>query len=439
MKELVLVCCSGGMDSSTTLAILKLAEYENIRAVHFKYGHRGEDCEELAITNVCNAMNVPLTIFDISDNYKAMGVEEISMLANKNAKIITGTEAGLKTTAAWHPARNLLFMNYMIALAESEIMRNHYDVVYLTGGFFQLSESGCFVPTDEHTITTADNMQVQPLSVKVGDKILSFNFDKKEFEPSEVKHVYKSEHDVTYKVTISDNSPIYSTRTLLLSKEHPFWIKDKGWVETKDLQINDVCYGLESSRTYECVIDRIEKIDGKQEMWNFHCEPNNNFFLNGILTHNTYPDNTSYFVDACLDAAKYGTLIGNRLKPLYCCCNLMKSEQYALIDHFHLYHIYKNTISCDRPKLIERGGVLTPCNCSKNGMPACGSGLLSYWAGKMVGINDMQERNFYEIEEDYTAYKPPHLNTAQRTFDIEKIIDRIKLPQERLNILKSKM
>ena len=187
MKELVLVSCSGGMDSSTTLSILKLAEYENIRAVHFKYGHRGEECEETAITNVCKVMEIPLTVFDISENYKAMGVEDISMLANKDSKIITGTEAGLKTTAAWHPARNLLFMNYMIALAESEIMRNHYDTVYLTGGFFQLTESA------------------------------------------------------------------------------------------------------------------------------------------------TYPDNTSYFVDACLNAAKYGTLIGNRLKPLYGLCNLMKSEQYVLI------------------------------------------------------------------------------------------------------------
>ena len=134
MKELVLVSCSGGMDSSTTLSILKLAEYENIRAVHFKYGHRGEECEETAITNVCKVMEIPLTVFDISENYKAMGVEDISMLANKDSKIITGTEAGLKTTAAWHPARNLLFMNYMIALAESEIgLENSMSYKNFTG------------------------------------------------------------------------------------------------------------------------------------------------------------------------------------------------------------------------------------------------------------------------------------------------------------------
>jgi hypothetical protein len=118
----------------------------------------------------------------------------------------------------------------------------------------------------------------------------------------------------------------------------------------------------------------------------------------------------------------------------------MKSEQYALIEAFHLFNVYKHTISCDRPKLVEKNGFMVPCNCSKDGMPACGSGLLSYWAGKMVGVDDMKERQFYEVDDDnYVAYKPPHLNVAQRTYDIDNIIDRIRLPKEKLEILKSKV
>lgn len=312
-KELVLVSCSGGLDSSTSLAILKLAGYENIIAVHFMYGHRGQQCEHAAIDDVCNELEIPLKVFDLESIYDEMDVKSISMLANKNAKIITGTTEGLKTTAAWHPARNLLFMNIMITLAEAEIMKHDYDKVYLCGGFLQLTESA------------------------------------------------------------------------------------------------------------------------------------------------TYPDNTPYFANACLNAAKYGTLVGNRIDLLYCLSNLMKAEQFVLIKEFNLIDIYKHTISCDRPemKFIDEDRhqhdncdsekahtvVHTPCNCSKNGLPACGSGLLSYWASRMVGLDDMKIRNFYEVDDPgYAAHIPQHIkNKFSKIPNINDIINRILLPADKIEALKKKI
>ena len=299
-KELVLVSCSGGLDSSTSLAILKLAGYENIIAVHYKYGHRGQESEHIAIQMVCKELNIPLKVFDLEPLYAEIGVESISMLANKNSKIITGTTEGLKTTAAWHPARNLLFMNIMITLAEAEIMKHGYDKVYLCGGFLQLTESA------------------------------------------------------------------------------------------------------------------------------------------------TYPDNTPYFANACLNAAKYGTLVGNKIDLLYCLSNLMKAEQFVLIKEFGLTYIYKHTISCDRPIVRcsgEPGTEDEECvarNCMKNGMPACGSGLLSYWGSKMVGLDDMKIRNFYEVDDsDYEAHIPQHIkNKFSKIPNINDIINRILLPKERLDTLR---
>jgi len=295
-NELVLVACSGGLDSSLTLAVLSLAGYDNIIACHFMYGHRGQEAEKIAIKNVCNELNIPLKIFNVENLYKEMGVDSISMLANKNAEIVTGTHKGLKTTAAWHPARNMLFQTVMMTFAESEIMKNDYKTVFFCAGWNQLTESAC------------------------------------------------------------------------------------------------------------------------------------------------YPDNTKMFTDSCIQMAKYGTLVGDRFKILYCLSNLMKSEQFVLIKEFGLEKVYRHTISCDRPivQTWYNEDYKQACNCSKNGMPACGSGLLSYWGSKMVGMNDMELRNFYEVDDpNYQPHIPQHLKDQfSKTPDINDIINRILLPKDKIENLK---
>jgi len=231
------------------------------------------------------------------------------MLQNKDSKIITGTTEGLKSTAAWTPARNLLFLNIMGALGEAECMRYNYDKIYIAGGMLQLSESS------------------------------------------------------------------------------------------------------------------------------------------------TYPDNSPYFCNAVMSAFKYGTLIGNRFEPLYCLSNLMKYEQFILMKEFELENVYRWTISCDRPTIecptcdhviCNTGSDIVDgvaCNCMKDGMPACGSGLLSYWSSKMVGLDDTTIRNFYKVKDDnYKAFVPDHIKKKQiKSYDIEQIIDRILLPKDKIEILKQKL
>ena len=305
MSELCLVSCSGGLDSSSTLAMLKLAGYENVVACYFNYNHRGGDCEKLAITNVVDeltAKGMPVTLkeFDLSGIYEAMGSKDISMLENPEAEVTTGTAKGLKTLHAWHPGRNMMFMTVMASYAESLVMKHGYDKVYLLGGFLNLTESG------------------------------------------------------------------------------------------------------------------------------------------------HYPDNSEYFLQSCLELFNYGTLIGNRITPLYGLSNLMKSDQWELIKHFDLWDVIKHTISCDRPYLYSTSdgdSVSTPHNCMKDGLPACGSGLLSYWSSKMVGIDDMNIRNFYEVDDpDYQPYMPVHINEGKTLDkDIYNIIDRIQIPEDRKSELRSRL
>lgn len=289
MKELCLVSCSGGLDSTTTLAMLKLAGYENIIACHFDYGCRSGEAEKIAITNICKELNIPLKIFDISDLMKS--IDTTSMLMDRNAKVTTGTSDDIKSTAAWVHCRNGLFMTIMAAYAESCVFKEDYDKVYFLGGFLNLTESGVFC------------------------------------------------------------------------------------------------------------------------------------------------DNSEYFQNTALEFFKYSTLIGNRIGLMYGLSDLMKFEQFALINEFKdvILPAYKYAISCDRAKVID--GV--PCNCMKDGIPACGSGLLSYWGSKMVGMDDTKIRKFYEVDDpDFKPLIPEHLKyDAHKDYDIHKIIDRIHFPKDKLDNL----
>jgi 7-cyano-7-deazaguanine synthase in queuosine biosynthesis len=162
------------------------------------------------------------------------------------------------------------------------------------------------------------------------------------------------------------------------------------------------------------------------------------YLLGGFLSlteSGHYPDNSEYFLQTFLEHAKYGTLIGNRLEPLYCLSNLMKSELFVLIKYFHLENIYSETISCDRP-IVKDG---KSYNCSKEGIPACGSGLLSYWGAKISGVED--KRRFYEVNDpEYKAYIPDHLKEGfVRCSDINNIINRILLPEDKLENLRKNL
>ncbi len=141
-----------------------------------------------------------------------------------------------------------------------------------------------------------------------------------------------------------------------------------------------------------------------------------------------YPDNTGRFVDSLIkNTARYSTLAGaqKRIKWINCMAGLTKTEELLLLKHFGYDYLFEYTVSCDRAKINEFGDVV---QCSKNGIPACGSGKLSYWAAKKSNIID--KRKYYEIEDDnYKHYKPDYMNDKKIniTYDINDIIKRVEM------------
>ena len=151
-----------------------------------------------------------------------------------------------------------------------------------------------------------------------------------------------------------------------------------------------------------------------------------------ITESGVYPDNSERFVQAAIDFFKY-SITGSRIKPLFGLCNLLKTDQYILLNKLgYLEELSPWLVSCDRP-IVKNG---KPYNCSKNGVPACGSGLLSYWASKIAGVED--KRNFYEIESEVEEYK---LNSELKVkeFDLDQILNKINIPEINKSILKANL
>ncbi|RLB67491.1 MAG: hypothetical protein DRH04_07905, partial [Deltaproteobacteria bacterium] len=165
-KECVLVICSGGIDSSLTAYVLKLVGYD-VRLVHFDYGQRGEEAERLAVQKLSKKFGIPLYLIKEKDYYKSL--DSKSMLLDKKVEVSTGKVDDIKSTIAWVPVRNLLFLVKTLGIAETLILKNGYKKVWIAGGFAQLSEEGFYPDNSERFINSF--LEVAKFGSLVGKKI----------------------------------------------------------------------------------------------------------------------------------------------------------------------------------------------------------------------------------------------------------------------------
>lgn len=88
-------------------------------------------------------------------------------------------------------------------------------------------------------------------------------------------------HDVSSVVDVyADGEKITTT------DDHPFWVKDKGWVKAKDLQASDK---LQNDKEEVVTVDRIEHKDGAFKVYNFEVQGFHTYFVSNldVLVHNT--------------------------------------------------------------------------------------------------------------------------------------------------------
>jgi 7-cyano-7-deazaguanine synthase in queuosine biosynthesis len=129
--------------------------------------------------------------------------------------------------------------------------------------------------------------------------------------------------------------------------------------------------GLKRELSNGWTVAKIEWVPGEVEVHNFHCEPHNNFFVNGLLSHNSYPDNSIDFFRTFNDCLDYGTIMRPKVRlPL---ARLMKKETVLLGNYLDVP--YDLTWSCD------------------NGDPAghcgrCGACFLHHYSFLLAGLPD---------------------------------------------------
>lgn len=186
-----------------------------------------------------------------------------------------------------------------------------------TTPFYPRSPYGCF---PKGTKVLVKSKKEKPVNkniedIQIGDFVYAFNENTHEKEYDEVIDVMTRKTDELFKIRFSNGNYIDCT------EEHPFYVVGKGWVDAKDLDLNDECiqykysglnlrtyqsyrggktyeelYGEEkakhikektsTSNTEIVKITSIEKVTNHCDVFNITTKNNHNYFAYGVLVHN---------------------------------------------------------------------------------------------------------------------------------------------------------
>ena len=69
--------------------------------------------------------------------------------------------------------------------------------------------------------------------LKEGLSVYSYNFSKEEIELKTISKFFVREVDEVYEIGIGEE------KIITVTEEHPFYVKDRGWVKVKDLRLSD--------------------------------------------------------------------------------------------------------------------------------------------------------------------------------------------------------
>ncbi len=121
-------------------------------------------------------------------------------------------------------------------------------------------------------------------NLKAGDTVLAFNKTTELFVPSKVLKTFYTEHagfvKMNFKNLMRNGVEVYPATSIIVSEDHPIWVKDKGWCSTQpamtkrilmmkevtQIVAGDVCYtnkdGSKEGYAGIATLESIEKIKG---------------------------------------------------------------------------------------------------------------------------------------------------------------------------------
>lgn len=115
-KDKVVVCASGGVDSSVAACLAKFHLNKEVILVHFDIGQKNEIGELKAVNYLSNHLGCELKVIDL----KWLGDLGASVLTDVSQAVPLGSvKSNLKNTVCWVPARNLVMCSVLMAVAEA--------------------------------------------------------------------------------------------------------------------------------------------------------------------------------------------------------------------------------------------------------------------------------------------------------------------------------
>jgi 7-cyano-7-deazaguanine synthase len=266
-----LIIASSGLDSTVCISWAKSKGYD-VSLLHYDYHCRAEEAETRSMKAIADYYDAELITIP-TDIFK--NVIKNSRLTDENATINKdrGGIAGAELAIEWVPARNLIFMSIAAGYAEAY----KFDYIILGGN---LEESGCLLDVKDNAVrmfnkesggTGRMKGKKMPSQIKLGDELLSWNFESNKLEKTIVTDLYKPVHkkylEIICKGRKFKNRKQEEVR-FQVSKEHPFYIKNKGFTVAENLEQGDV-------------IMRVMEL--KQSELQSNAKTNNGAFKNGNL------------------------------------------------------------------------------------------------------------------------------------------------------------
>ena len=147
----------------------------------------------------------------------------------------------------------------------------------------------CFVAGTSISLPNSGHKNVE--DIKIGDFVLSYNFNTSQIEEQKVKGIGSRKVEKIVKYTFNDGTILESTL------DHPIHSREKGWV-SKDPKYTMDAYGLKTTEAtvglkfikeneIEVTLTNIEVISNPTIVYNVKVvENNHNFFANNMLVHN---------------------------------------------------------------------------------------------------------------------------------------------------------
>jgi len=129
----ILVCASGGIDSTTAAYIAKNLWGMEVFLCHINHGQKSEYGEQKAFRGIAKELGAETIILDAT----WLGDLGASVLTDSKIEVPKANHQNLKSTVCWTPARNLTMIAMLVSIAEA------YGIKWITAGW-TLEEEGSY-------------------------------------------------------------------------------------------------------------------------------------------------------------------------------------------------------------------------------------------------------------------------------------------------------